>query len=169
MIGVRPLEPAHADGVGSIVLSIQQSEFDLQSTGEARPDLADGRDEHLAQCFVVVADVRRSCRCNNARIAVGNPQVAAASLMEALNAHRGSMHDVAGRVLETLVAWSKARHVREIYLGTTAKRLAAHRDCQKNGFREIARRDLPEGFPLMVIDSRFYCRTLRPRTRKVHA
>ena len=46
--------------------------------------------------------------------------------------------------------------VREVYLGTTAKFLAAHRFYEKNGFVEIDHSELPESFPVMVVDTKFY-------------
>jgi len=74
--------------------------------------------------------------------------------------HRGPEHGVSNRLLDTLLAWCLARGVREVYLGTTAKFLAAHRFCEKNGFREITRAELPDSFPVMVVDTKFYCRAL---------
>jgi hypothetical protein len=56
--------------------------------------------------------------------------------------------------------------VRELYLGTTAKYLAAHRFYEKNGFREIARTALPESFPVMAVDTKFYTRTLAPESER---
>jgi predicted N-acetyltransferase YhbS len=46
--------------------------------------------------------------------------------------------------------------VREVFLGTTARFLAAHRFYEKNGFREIARQALPHSFPVMSVDTKFY-------------
>ena len=47
-------------------------------------------------------------------------------------------------------------YVAAVYLGTTAKFLAAHRFYEKNGFREIAREALPDSFPVMAVDTKFY-------------
>jgi RimJ/RimL family protein N-acetyltransferase len=46
--------------------------------------------------------------------------------------------------------------VTEIYLGTTAEFLAAHRFYEKNGFKEIAKSQLPPAFPIMAVDTKFY-------------
>ena len=43
-----------------------------------------------------------------------------------------------------------------VFLGTTAKFLAAHRFYEKNGFALIDAADLPESFPRMNVDTRFY-------------
>ncbi|MEE4944850.1 hypothetical protein V2K24_05085 [Pseudomonas alliivorans] len=47
-------------------------------------------------------------------------------------------------------------HARGAGHGTTDKFLAAHRFYEKHGFSEVARGNLPESFPLMAVDSRFY-------------
>lgn len=70
--------------------------------------------------------------------------------------YRGIGRGVAARLLEALLARSRERQVREIYLGTTTQFLAAHRFYEKNGFREIARSALPERFPVIPVDTRFY-------------
>jgi GNAT superfamily N-acetyltransferase len=59
-------------------------------------------------------------------------------------------------LLEALRDWARARGVREIFLGTTALFLAAHRFYEKNGFELVERADLPEAFPVMAVDTRFY-------------
>jgi N-acetylglutamate synthase-like GNAT family acetyltransferase len=46
--------------------------------------------------------------------------------------------------------------VKHIYLGTTAKFLAAHRFYEKHGFDLIEQDQLPSSFPVMVVDTRFY-------------
>jgi N-acetylglutamate synthase-like GNAT family acetyltransferase len=54
------------------------------------------------------------------------------------------------------VDWARQQGVRQIFLGTTAKFLAAHRFYEKNGFRQIEQAELPPTFPVMVVDTRFY-------------
>jgi len=68
-----------------------------------------------------------------------------------------------GRLLSWRRPWQggrgcKAQGVKVVYLGTTAKFLAAHRFYEKNGFREILRAELPARFPVMAADTKFYCR-----------
>jgi hypothetical protein len=50
--------------------------------------------------------------------------------------------------------------VKDVYLGTTEKFLAAHRFYERNGFQQIAANELPPSFPKMAQDSRFYRRAL---------
>jgi GNAT superfamily N-acetyltransferase len=69
---------------------------------------------------------------------------------------RGSKQGIAGRLLRVLLDWCNLHHVGELYLGTTAKFLAAHRFYEKNGFSEIKQSELPVSFPIMSVDSKFY-------------
>jgi N-acetylglutamate synthase-like GNAT family acetyltransferase len=63
---------------------------------------------------------------------------------------------VAENLLKVLIKWCKSKDVKEIFLGTTSKFLAAHRFYEKNGFSEIQKSDLPNSFPVMVVDTKFY-------------
>ena len=56
------------------------------------------------------------------------------------------------------LAWSRARSITAIYLGTTAAFVAAHRFYEKNGPCEIDRSALPEVFPIMAVDTKFCTR-----------
>ena len=71
-------------------------------------------------------------------------------------AYRGTEHEVAKRLLEKFFTWCQTRDIRDVYLGTTAKFLAAHRFYEKNGFIEIARAELPNAFPVRDVDTKFY-------------
>jgi GNAT superfamily N-acetyltransferase len=73
---------------------------------------------------------------------------------------RGREHGLAARLLATAVDWCRANRVRRIYLGTTEKFLAAHRFYEKHGFVTIERSALPEAFPVMAVDTRFYALAL---------
>lgn len=50
--------------------------------------------------------------------------------------------------------------IKEIYLGTRAIFLAAQQFYKKNGFKEISKVNLPDTFPLNLVDSKFYIRCL---------
>ena len=63
---------------------------------------------------------------------------------------------VAGKLLDVLLAHARAKGVAEIFLGTTDKFLAAHRFYEKRNFRELPKAELPEAFPVMAVDSKFY-------------
>ena len=160
MIEIAQFEPHHIHGVIDVILPIQQAEFDIPITLEAQPDLQD-----------IAAFYRRGC--GNFWVALEGASVvgtvalldigvsqAALRKMFVRASHRGPEHRVAKRLLDALLEWSQQGNVREIFLGTTAKFLAAHRFYEKHGFREIARVELPVAFPVMTVDTKFYARSL---------
>ncbi|MGE5677932.1 MAG: GNAT family N-acetyltransferase, partial [Pseudomonadota bacterium] len=74
--------------------------------------------------------------------------------------YRGKLYNTAGLLLSELLTWARQQGMGEIYLGTTDKFLAAHRFYEKKGFDLIDRKMLPEAFPVMKVDTRFYVITL---------
>jgi N-acetylglutamate synthase-like GNAT family acetyltransferase len=150
----------HADDVVALILPIQQTEFEIPVSLEAQPDLQNIPSfyQHGNGNFWVALHEREIVG-TVALLDIGNSQVALRKMFVRAE-YRGPEHGTAKRLLETLVAWSQARRIQEVYLGTTAKFLAAHRFYQKNDFQEIARTDLPASFPVMLVDTKFYCRTL---------
>ena len=155
-IRIVPFEPRHAAGVVAVILPIQQAEFDIPITLEAQPDLQD------------VASFYRQGRGNFwvalddddvvgtiGLLDIGNSRVALRKMFVKAS-HRGHERAVALRLLQTALAWARAREVADVFLGTTAKFLAAHRFYEKHGFAEIARDQLPASFPVMTVDTKFY-------------
>ncbi len=63
---------------------------------------------------------------------------------------------MASALLNTLMMHARHQEVDDIFLGTTAKFLAAHRFYEKNGFSEILLTELPVSFPVMTVDTKFY-------------
>jgi GNAT superfamily N-acetyltransferase len=139
MIHILPFSPQHTEGVVSVILPIQQSEFEIPITLDAQPDLRDisGFYQQGNGNFWVALDDRHVVG-TVALLDIGNEHVALRKMFVAAS-HRGSEQGVARRLVETLIVWCQVRGcVREVYLGTAEKFLAAHRFYEKNGFREIA-------------------------------
>ena len=162
MVQIVPFSQFHADGVVSVILPIQQSEFEIPITLEAQPDLQDiaGFYQRGTGNFWVALDAGAVVG-TLALLDIGNGQAALRKMFVA-SSHRGPQHGVAKELLQTLLTWCRARGVREVFLGTTAKFLAAHRFYEKNGFHELAKEALPESFPVMVVDTKFYRLALKP-------
>jgi N-acetylglutamate synthase-like GNAT family acetyltransferase len=70
--------------------------------------------------------------------------------------YRGPAFNAAGSLLAELLTWARGRNLKTIFLGTTPKFLAAHRFYEKNGFAEILKESLPDTFPVMTVDTKFY-------------
>lgn len=156
MDSIAIFTPKHTEGVCALILSIQQQEFGIPITRAEQPDLASIPSFYqrgVGNFWVALHE--GTVVGTIALLDIGHGEAALRKMFVA-PAFRGAKHGVATRLLETLLAWSRARAVRQIYLGTTAKFLAAHRFYEKNGFREIAVAELPSGFPIMKVDTKFY-------------
>lgn len=160
MIVIRPFSPEHADGVASLIIPIQRDEFGIPITLAEQPDLTNiaAFYQRGAGNFWVALD-GNAVVGSIALLDIGNGQGALRKMFVA-EAYRGRTRGTAKRLLDELLTWSRARDVRDIFLGTTARFLAAHRFYEGNGFREIGRADLPRSFPVMAVDTRFYSRSL---------
>lgn len=71
--------------------------------------------------------------------------------------HRRKEKGVANQLLSVLLEWSKINSINQIYLGTRSVFLSAHRFYEKKGFVEIEKESLPKNFPIMAVDTKFYC------------
>jgi GNAT superfamily N-acetyltransferase len=62
----------------------------------------------------------------------------------------------ADRLLDALLEWARSHGVHEIFLGTPPRFPAAHRFYERRGFVAVERSALPPGFPIMIVDEKFY-------------
>jgi N-acetylglutamate synthase-like GNAT family acetyltransferase len=156
MIEIVPFTRQYLSGVIDVILPIQQSEFNVPITLEAQPDLLD------------IPGVYQKGHGNFWVALHGSEVVGTIALLDIGNGRgalrkmfvkapfRGSMRNVSHRLLQVLFDWCKLQEIHEIYLGTTAEFLAAHRFYEKNGFSEIKQTELPASFPVMSVDTKFY-------------
>jgi N-acetylglutamate synthase-like GNAT family acetyltransferase len=156
MIEIAQFSNDHQEGVVSVILPVQQMEFGIPVNLTDQPDLLDipSYYQRGAGNFWV-ATFNGEVVGTIALLDIGNSQ-GALRKMFVKESFRGRVHDVAWRLLGELLRWCVERSVTEIYLGTTAKFLAAHRFYEKNGFKEIAKSQLPSAFPVMAVDTKFY-------------
>ncbi len=156
MISLVPFSPEHTEGVFSLILSIQQEEFGLPITRADQPDLAAIPDFYQRGAGNFWVALHGGTVVGTiALLDIGNREAALRKMFVAPS-YRGSECGVAKRLLDTLLEWSRSRALQQVYLGTTAKFLAAHRFYEKHGFRQIDPVALPASFPVMKVDTRFY-------------
>jgi N-acetylglutamate synthase-like GNAT family acetyltransferase len=137
-------------------LPIQREEFGIAITAEDQPDLFDipGFYQRGAGNFWLALHEGRVVG-TVALVDIGGG-LGALRKMFVHRDYRGGQPGVARALLDTLRGWARERGLQAIYLGTTAKYLAAHRFYEKNGFREVAAAELPPSFPRMAVDTKFY-------------
>ena len=160
MIQIVPFASQHVEAVGVLIVGIQRDEFQIPITLEDQPDLQNipaFYQQGAGNFWVAISE--GEVVGTVALLDIGHHQGALRKMFVHAS-YRGLVHGVSARLLDTLLAWSRARGVKDIYLGTTEKFLAAHRFYERNGFHLIAASDLPASFPKMAQDSRFYRRAL---------
>lgn len=155
---VIPFQPSFQDDVSRLIVAIQRDEFEIEITAEQQPDLRDipGFYQVRNGNFWVAREAGRIVGTISL-LDIGNLQ-GALRKMFVQREFRGPESGTAKRLLDVLLAWADEKGVREIFLGTTAKFLAAHRFYAKHGFREIAQSALPPAFPIMAVDTLFFQR-----------
>jgi N-acetylglutamate synthase-like GNAT family acetyltransferase len=138
------------------ICNIQANEFGISITIKDQPDLQNIKQFYQkgkGNFWVVIVD--NHVVGTVALIDIGNSQVALRKMFVAKE-FRGLESGIAKKLLNTCIAWCQKHHINEIFLGTTDVFLAAHRFYEKSGFQVITKNDLPENFPIMKIDTKFY-------------
>jgi N-acetylglutamate synthase-like GNAT family acetyltransferase len=157
-LDIIPFRPRFQSNVLELIVGIQRGEFAIDITAEQQPDL-----HHIPTFYQVragnfwVAVVDDRVVGTISLLDIGNQQGALRKMFVHPD-FRGPQAGTAKRLLDTLLDWARTQEVREIFLGTTAKFLAAHRFYEKNGFSEISKASLPPAFPIMAVDTRFFQR-----------
>jgi N-acetylglutamate synthase-like GNAT family acetyltransferase len=153
---ITQFRPEYRTGVIELIVPIQQKEFDIPITAQDQPDLQNIPDfyqKDKGNFWVAIHE--QKIVGSIALLDIGNNQ-AALRKMFVQKAYRGSEYGIAKQLLTSLFEWARDKQVKQIYLGTTAKFLAAHRFYEKNGFEEVGEKNLPERFPIMSVDTKFY-------------
>lgn len=159
-ICIERYAPGDEQGIVDLIVPIQREEFGIAITAQDQPDLMQ------IPAFYQVGTGDFWVARTGAEVVgsiglkdIGNGEAALRKMFVAAP-WRGREFGVARQLLDCLIAAAKARGVKKIYLGTTAKFLAAHRFYEKQGFELIEPDSLPASFPLMVVDTRFYALSL---------
>lgn len=156
MVVVEEYSDTFKDRIIDLILDIQNHEFNIPITAEQQPDLSTIEQyyQHGNGKFWV-ATIGDKLVGTIALLDIGSRQVALRKMF-VHRAYRGKKTGLSSLLLATAVTWSRTKNVREIYLGTTSKFIAAHRFYEKNHFQEIKKEKLPDTFPLMEVDTTFY-------------
>lgn len=156
MLTIESFTPSHSQGVADLIVPIQRDEYSIAITYEDQPDLCDipGFYQTGSGGFWVAEDGGSLVGSIGLKD-IGEDAVALRKMFVAPS-HRGGAKGVAKALLDRVFAHAKDQGVTDIYLGTTAQFLAAHRFYEKHGFSPIDASTLPAAFPRMAVDTRFY-------------
>jgi N-acetylglutamate synthase-like GNAT family acetyltransferase len=142
--------------VVDLILQIQQQEYDIPITKEDQPDLFTIESFYqtgTGNFWVALFDGKVIGTIS--LLDIGNHQVALRKMFVHKD-YRGATYKTASLLLKNAIDWATEKSVHSIYLGTTPQFLAAHRFYEKNGFESIEVTDLPQQFPVLAVDKRFY-------------
>lgn len=160
-INIGVFSDEYGQAVIDLIVTIQQQEFGLPITAADQPDLADIPGFYrtgLGNFWVALQGNRVAGTV--ALLDIGDHQAALRKMFVHPD-FRGREKGTAKGLLAALLAWAGQKGIQKIYLGTTPKFLAAHRFYEKNGFEETGKQDLPASFPIMTVDTKFYCYEIR--------
>ena len=139
-----------------LILSIQQTEFGIPITLEDQPDLNNipsFYQTNNGNFWIVV--IENKVAGTIALLDIGNSRGALRKMFVHKD-FRGKEYGVGQVLLNTLFKWARQNNFKEILLGTTDKFIAAQRFYEKNGFEEVEKQSLPNEFPVMEVDVKFY-------------
>lgn len=156
-ISIKSFTPHMAEAVGHLIIVIQRDEFGLPLSLEDQPDLADipGVYQKDKGNFWVALTGADKVVGTVALADIGGGRGVLMKMFVA-GVYRGARLGIGQSLLDTLLGHALDAGFSDICLGTTSAMPRAHAFYEKNGFRQIDKGDLPDGFSPMRVDTRFY-------------
>ncbi|MGV3286697.1 GNAT family N-acetyltransferase [Bacillus wiedmannii] len=155
-IRIIPYESTFQDEVVDLIVHIQQKEYNVPITKEEQPDLLEIEtfyQRDYGNFWVATYDDKVVGTV--ALLDIENQQVALRKMF-VKKEFRGKGWGASYKLLQTAISWAENKRLKDIYLGTTAKFLAAHRFYEKNNFQSVSIDELPKSFPVLQVDKKFY-------------
>lgn len=156
-------QPSFQRQIEDLIVPIQRLEFGVPITKEQQPDLMD-----IPGTFLQGSGNFWLALSNDQVIGtigvvdIGDSAVALKKMFVRADS-RGKESGIAAALMQRAKDWCRENAVKEIYLGTTAQMKAAHRFYEKNSFTEVEQSSLPDSFPIVHVDSKFYvCKLSSP-------
>lgn len=155
MIRIIPFEPSYNQEVAELIISIQRKEFNLPISLEDQPDLSDIQTSYQTKGnFWIALDTENSKVIGCIGLVSLADDSAALKKMFVLSAYRKD--GVGRKLVETFLDYCQEKEKKLVYLGTNSAFAAAQIFYQRLGFQEIKAEDLPNDFPLVAVDNRYY-------------
>ncbi|MGX5538629.1 GNAT family N-acetyltransferase [Bacillus cereus] len=155
-IHIVPYESKFQEEVVNLIVHIQQKEYNVPITKEEQPDLLEIEtfyQRNHGNFWVATYDDKVVGTV--ALLDIENQQVALRKMF-VKKEFRGKEWGASHKLLQTAISWAENKKLKDIYLGTTVKFLAAHRFYEKNNFRSVSINELPKNFPVLQVDKKFY-------------
>ncbi len=154
-VKMTPIHDDHASAVIDLILNIQQKEFNIAISIQDQHDLLTINSfYHQGGGGFWGAFIEGELVGTIALIKF-DEQAGAIRKMFVKKEFRGKELQIAQHLLNTLIAYSKANGLTQLYLGTIHILEAALRFYEKNHFTRVDKESLPKTFPLMAADDVF--------------
>ncbi|WEK21718.1 MAG: GNAT family N-acetyltransferase [Candidatus Pedobacter colombiensis] len=155
-IKIYQINNKYSEQIINLILPIQQIEFNVPVTLEDQPDLL-----NIESFYQQGGGNFWGAKYNDelvGTIALINTGHKACALrkMFVKKEFRGNEFGIAQLLLDKFIQFCRDNDITDIYLGTVDILKAACRFYEKNGFTEIKMASLPEYFPRMAADNKFY-------------
>lgn len=160
MISFKKFEAKYTDQVIELILSIQQTEFQIAISRAEQPDLERIESVYQTQAgsFWLAFDDNKVIGTIGL-IDIGKGDCALRKMFVNAN-YRGHQLGVASKLLELALADTLTKGTHQIFFGTISRYHAALRFYEKNGFKQIKKTNLPDSFPLISVDDVFFTKKL---------
>lgn len=160
MVKIFEYETLYQEDIIKMILKIQREEYNIPITINEQQDLKDIENfyQRDGEFWIAVYEDEVVGTIAIKNIDNGN---AVLRKMFVRKEYRGKDKEVSSKLLSKLLDWARQNQLCKIFLGTTTQFLAAHRFYEKNGFVEISKKELPDDFPVMEVDKKFYCYDLQ--------
>ncbi len=156
MITIQPFEDQDTNHIVSLILNIQQNEFQVPITINEQQDLLNIPTFYQQKKGNFwVAKFNDEVVGTIALIDCGD-NIGTIRKMFVKKEFRGKEHGIAQRLLNTLEESARINTIKSLYLGTLERLQAAIRFYERNGFTLIQKQNLPTVFPLMPVDTHFF-------------
>jgi N-acetylglutamate synthase-like GNAT family acetyltransferase len=137
-------QPVHQDQVVNLILHIQNVESQVGIALADQPDLLDIERNYIAGgggFWVALDDTQRVV--GTIGLQIKTAQIAVMKKFFVAAAWRGAGKACASRLFDTLSAHAQQRGVATLVLDTPSSSTRSHRFYERQGFRQIARAELP--------------------------
>jgi putative acetyltransferase len=153
---IQPYSEKYKADIASLILNIQNNEFNVPVTLNDQPDLLNIQNFYFKNNGGFWLAIENDKLIGTiALIDIGGGQAALRKMFVHTD-YRGKEKAVGQSLLNYLIEWCKQKSITEIYLGTVEQLHAAKRFYAKNGFEKIEKNKLPKSFPLMQVDTAFF-------------
>ena len=156
MFEIQLLSNDHSAQAVDLILPIQQIEFGVPITLQDQPDLLDIDNYYLQPGGGFWGAFEEKELIGTIALINAGHATGVIRKMFVKKEFRGKEKGVARLLLKSLLDYSRAKGLTDIYLGSVSQMKAAHRFYERNGFEPIQPEALPAHFPRMSNDNVFY-------------